>query len=401
MRRLRRAQDRHARASRRFKRRVLATGTAAAIALAAQAGLADPPVVSLTDEHQVVVGEDADRDLLTDREEFALGYRPFQSNQNNNDALDGAELAAHGARRIAQLPLESQVTSPDQIYKKEMLMFGLEMCDICGEAVNMGSILLVNPRLGLRIELPVIAVHYLEHGALSYGGTDRLSRDTLPYHHDRVDIALLLRTLELRFPYEPNDHQLSLDYARESVKPVAADVNDLDGDLLADSEELAAGLNLYDADQDDNLLPDGIQLARRCAEIIDRLPTLDPNATDVKGVYKISYMMRGLEWCEICGASVNMGYWQIVNPSLGVSMEVSEIARHFMEHGSFGYLGNVHGGGRTDVAALLKIIEWPSECGDLGTLYQPADLNQDGRVDIEDFTEFAERWLNAVEPTDK
>ena len=112
-------------------------------------------------------------------------------------------------------------------------------------------------------------------------------------------------------------------------------------------------------------------------------------------------MMRGLEWCEICGASVNMGYWQIVNPSLGVSMEVSEIARHFMEHGSFSYLGNVHGGGRTDVAALLKIIEWPSECGDLGTLYQPADLNQDCRVDIEDFTEFAERWLNAVEPTDK
>ena len=275
MRRLRRAQERHARVRRRFKRHVLATGTAAALSLAAQAGLADPPVVSITDEHQVVVGEDADRDLLTDREEFALEYRPFQSNQNSNDSLDGAELAAHCARRIAQLPLESEVTSPDQIYKKEMLLFGLEMCDICGAAVNMGSILLVNPRLGLRVEIPVIATHYMEHGSLSFAGD---------IHKGRLDIPKLARTIELRFPYEPNGHQLPLDYARESVKPVAADVNDLDGDLLADSEELAAGLNLYDADQDDNLLPDGIQLAQRCAEIIDRLPTLDPNATDVKGV---------------------------------------------------------------------------------------------------------------------
>ncbi len=392
MRKLKRTQKRHARTSQRFRRRVLATGTAAAISLAAHTGLADPPVAPIADEHQVVVAEDADGDLLTDREEFALGYRPFQNNQNNNDALDGAELAMRCARDVAKLPVESEVTRPDQIYKKEMLMFGLETCDVCGEVVNMGSIQIVNPTLGLRVEFPILAAHYMEHGSLNFAGD---------LHKGRLDVPKLARALELRFPYEPNDHQVSLDYAMESAGRIAPDANDLDGDLLADSEELAAGLNLYDADQDDNLLPDGIQLAQRCAERIDRLPTFDPNATDVKGVYKISYMMRGLEWCAICGASVNMGYWQIVNPSLGVSMEVSEIARHFMQHGSFSYLGNVHAGGRTDVAALLKILEWPSECGDLGTLYQPADWNKDCRVDIEDLTEFVERWLDSVEPTDK
>ena len=43
-------------------------GAAAAITLAASAGLADPPTVSLNDKHQLPVANDADRDLLADRE---------------------------------------------------------------------------------------------------------------------------------------------------------------------------------------------------------------------------------------------------------------------------------------------------------------------------------------------
>ena len=170
---------------------------------------------------------------------------------------------------------------------------------------------------------------------------------------------------------------------------------------MADSEELATGLNLYRADQDENLVPDGVQLAQRCAEIIDQLPIREPDTSDEKGIYEISYMMRGLEWCDICGEAVNMGYWQVVNGATGASIDVPEIARHAMEHGSFSYLGDYHVGGRTEVAALLTILELPSACGDLGIPYEPVDLNQDCKVDMEDFTEFAQRWLDSIEPTEQ
>jgi hypothetical protein len=271
-------------------------------------------------------------------------------------------------------------------------MFGLETCGVCGETVNMGTIEIVNPELGLRVEIPVLAIHYMEHGSLSYAGD---------IHEGRVDVTKLARALALRFPCQLNGHQLPLAYAAGSPRQIAPDANDLDGDLLADSEELASGMNLYDADQDDNLLPDGIQLAQRCAEIIDSLPIIDPAVTDTKGIYKISYMMRGIESCEICGESVNMGYWQIVNVESRVSLEVPEIARHFMEHGSFNYLGSVHGGGRAEVARLLEVLDLPSACGDLGTVYAAADLNKDCKVDSEDFTKFVEQWLESIEPAEK
>lgn len=392
MRRLKRKRKKHVRAEQRFNRHSIAAATAAAISLVGQAGLADPPAASTTDAHRVVVGEDGDRDLLTDREEIALGYQPFQNDQDNNGTHDGVDLATRCARVIAGLPFYTEVTRPDQVYKTEQQMFGLETCDVCGATVNMGSVEIINPRLGLRVEAPFLAIHFLEHGALSYCGD---------IHEGRLDVSKLARALDLRFPYEPNDHQLALDYATESGEQAAQDANDLDGDLLADSEELAAGLNLYDADQDDNLLPDGIQLAQRCAEVIDSLPTVDPTMTGGDGVHKISYMMRGLEWCEICGASVNMGYWQIVNADSGVSIEIPEIARHFMAHGSFSYVGDVHGAGRTAVATLVAVLNLPSACGDLGTVHKPADLNRDCKVDSEDFTEFVEQWLDSAEPTEK
>ncbi len=343
------------------------------------------------DAHQVAIKADADGDLLTDREETTLGYRPSQGDQNHNGIADGAELAMRCAEAIAALPQGTDTASPDRIYKEEWLVFGSETCEICGEIVNMGSLRLVNPRLSLQMDLPFIAVHYLEHGAFGYAGQ---------INQGRIDIAKLARILGVRFPGEMDPHQVSLNCAAPSGEPLAADANDLDGDTLADSEELAAGLNLYNADQDENLMPDGIQLAKRCAEAIAALPTAEYDATDIKGTYKISYMMRGLEWCEACGQSVNMGYWLIVNAETGVSMEVSEIARHAMEHGSFSYVGTLHAG-RAEVAALMDILGLPAGCGDLGIPYDPADLNQDCSVDAQDFTEFAERWLNSIEPTDE
>ena len=69
MRRIRRARRRHARAKSLFKRRVVTAGAAAAISLTAAASAGQLPPVAAGDKHQVPVAQDADRDLLADREE--------------------------------------------------------------------------------------------------------------------------------------------------------------------------------------------------------------------------------------------------------------------------------------------------------------------------------------------
>lgn len=392
MRRLRRIRDKQARTTHRLARRIVATGAAATICLVPRVAPAKSLDTFIADEHQIALTDDADQDLLTDAEELALGYLPFDADQNGNGVPDGVELAMRCAQILAELPSEAQAAGDGQTFKQETTILGLEMCEVCGEAVSVGVIRVVNPALGLAVEVPTIAWHYMTHGSFSYAGQ---------VNRGRIDVPRLARTLGVRFPCEPDAHQLPLDDAIEEFGRIAPDTNDLDGDLLSDSEELAAGLNLYDADQDRNLVPDGIQLARRCAEIIDRLPTVEPGEPGATGVHKVNYMMRGLEWCEICSQSVNMGYWQIVNPATGASIEIPEIARHFMEHGSFSYLGDRRGGGRIEVAALLEILEWPTECGDLGTVYSPGDLNRDCKVDAEDFVELANWWLASTEPGDR
>lgn len=376
MRRLRRAQQRYARERKIFKRQAVAAGAAAVITLGAGFVLNKGIAANVPDKHQLVVKQDADADLLADREEFAIGYKPFVADQNRNGTLDGLELAARCATIIAQLPWEAEA-APDATYKWHAPQFGLETCEICGQTVNMGPAGIVNPRLGVEVKCPLIALHYMEHGSFSYAGD---------IQQGRIDVPALMRALELRFPQEPDEHQL----------PVAGD--DLDGDLLTDNEELAAGYNLYDADQDQDLTPDGIDLAQQCGQVIEALPVHEPNAPGVDELYKASFMQRGIELCEICGESANMGYWQVINPKLHYSIEVPDIVCHYMQHGSFSYWGDRHGKGRIDVALLARILEMPRRCGDLGTIFAPADLNQDCKTDLADLAKLAERWLDSTEP---
>jgi hypothetical protein len=258
-----------------------------------------------------------------------------------------------------------------------MPQFGLETCSICGETVNMGPAGIVNPRLGLRVDCALIAIHYLEHGSFAYKADVRKGR---------LDVPALARALEIRFPCDPNEHQL----------PVGGD--DLDGDLLTDTEELAAGYNLYDPDQDDDLTPDGIELARQCAAVVDSLPVFDPDGPEIHALYKVNFLQRGLEYCDTCGTTVNMGYWKVVNLKLGLSAEVPVLVLHYMEHGSFSYAGDLHKKGRIDVPRLVKILEMPRRCGDLGTIYLTGDMNKDCRVTLADFGELAEKWLGCTDP---
>jgi len=215
-----------------------------------------------------------------------------------------------------------------------------------------------------------------------------------------------MRVIELRYPYEPNEHQLPLDYTVDPNGQLAPDANDLDEDLLADSEELAAGFNLHDPDQDEDLVPDGIELAKQCAEAIEQLPFYDPCSPPTE-TYKWWQIQLGMEVCEICGETVNMGPVGIINPELGLEIEFPLIAKHYMSHGSFSYSGLGMGSdplplhfGRIDIPLLLKILEMPRKCGDLGTIYLPSDSNKDCREDFADFAEFAEKWLQSTDPNE-
>ena len=387
MKRLRRAYKRQTIKRNKFRKRAITAGTAMAITLGAGAGLnkalaKDKPGVIT---HQQPVSRDADADLLADAEETAIGYRPFITDQNRNEVPDGVDLAQYCAAVINGLPAYypgTMMPIPNQTHKVVHALLGLERCDICGQEVNMGGYEIVNPNLGSSYPdpndpldgtfLPDLALHYMEHGSFDCFGD---------VHSGRVDIARLLRSLELRYPEDPNEHQLIVNDS------------DLDGDLLTDSEELAAGYDLYDADQDDDLTDDGIELAKQCAEAVDALPVFDPNGPEVHTIYKVSFMQRGLENCGTCGLAVNMGYWQITNLKLGLSVDVPVLALHYLEHGSFSYEGNVHEKSRIDLPGLVKILEMPRQCGDLGTIYRPADLNRDCQVDSDDFVIFTEQWM--------
>ena len=391
MRRLRRIHQRRTKKREKLGRRALAAGTAAIITFGTGTSVNKIIAQDTADGHRQPISRDADADLLTDTEETGIGYHPFVSDQNHNAIVDGEELAKRCAAAINELYVYipgTMMPIPNETYRIRHALFGIERCDICGQEVNMGGSEIMNPKLGLHYPdpndsldgafLPDLALHYMEHGSFDCFGD---------LHSGRVDIARLLRVLELRFPFDSNEHQL----------PVQGD--DYDGDLLTDAEELAAGYDLYDADQDDDLIPDGIELARQCKRAIDALPTFDPNGPEIiNAISKESFLQRGLENCGVCGASVNMGFWRVHNLKLDAFIDVPELILHTMQHGSFSYSGDVHGKGRLDVARLVKILEMPRRCGDLGTIYLPADLNKDCQVDRADFLEFIDRWLRDADP---
>ncbi len=334
------------------------------------------------DRHQVPVANDSDGDLLSDPEEHGLGYLPFEADMNSSGTLDGVDLARALHVRITDL-INSGGADHIQIFRHEL--DGLEECLICGEWIHMGGTEMTNTALKLRYPegigfLPDIALHAMAHGSLTYLGDD---------HQGRAEVLRLMRVLEMTLPYEPDEHDL----------PPAG--SDTDFDRLTDLEEIKALSNLYDPDQNLNLIPDGVETARRCSGVIDELPRYD--ASDVipdamKETYVIDHPMKGLENCLICGLQVNMGYLEIVNPGQGTSMEVPYIAKHYLEHGCFEFAGDVHGRGRAMVNPLLQILEFPRQCGDLGTVYLPADSNRNCVIDMNDLAGLTRQWLSDTQP---
>ena len=164
----------------------MVVGSAAMAAASPISGLPHAWPTTTEDKHQVAVSHDTDGDLLTDREETALGYYAFDADQNRNGVADGTELAQQCVAVMDSLPAHIE------LWKAET--FGLERCDVCGEVVNMGLVGVTNHRLGAEVSMPIIALHYLEHGAFSYAGD---------IHSGRLDIGRLAWALEIRFPSGP------------------------------------------------------------------------------------------------------------------------------------------------------------------------------------------------------
>ncbi len=265
---------------------------------------------------------------------------------NGNYLLDGVEegllglsadtpaqaLAAEVMAAINRLP---QSTTPGGTYVEHFPLWGVEKCNVCGADINMGFALVRNERLKEEIALPYIALHYLEHGSLSFSGE---------LHQGRVHLLRLLRILGL----SDKVHLLRLDSQ-----------SDVDDDGLPDASEARLDFSPATADSDSNGVVDGLEVSLDWAAEINALPSVCSCAPPEDRVYRVEHQARGLETCTICGEQVNMGYVELVNPMERFVVEMPYIALHYLEHGSFAYEGDVHGRGLAEPRAIDCLLHSP------------------------------------------
>jgi hypothetical protein len=271
--------------------------------------------VAWGDAHILPAPDDSDGDGLSYAEERVLGMCPSIDDIDANGILDGIDVSARLLSLIMALPTSPDVHFPFLPYRTEELMMGLEECAVCGTSVNMGYYRIIYPARGLDVWIPIIALHYLEHGSIGYEG--------VYYYEGRVEIDYLKRIL---FPAD------TAHYEDRSI------INDSDADLLADEEEPLLETDPADPDTDNDLMGDAPQVAEYLLSGISTLPReFRPD-----GPYIVEHEERGLETCSMCGDVMNMGSIEIVNPLEGLSVELPNIALHYLAHGSFGASGDVH-----------------------------------------------------------
>jgi hypothetical protein len=320
---------------------LIALGTPQAVSSPSPAG-ADPHLLPIP------VSDDHDQDLLADIEETILRKDPSRPDENDNQKLDGIDLAQTLSIALDSLPTTPSSTHP---YLVHNMAWGLETCQVCGELANMGFMEIVNPLENQNLAMPYIGKHFLEHGSFSYSGTA---------HSGRINVP----TLQLILYGKGDSHYL----------PVGPD---MDGDLLADQEELDLGKDPQNPDQDANQVLDGVDLAKTLATEIAQLPT----APSANNVYRLDFQLRGLERCNICSQNVNMGHLTVCNPLAQLYAKLPYIALHYMEHGSFSFAGDVHGQGREEAKLLWDALH---SKGPTHLLPVVGDSDTDGLSDPEE-----------------
>ncbi|MGC8989566.1 MAG: hypothetical protein ACP5MD_05545, partial [Verrucomicrobiia bacterium] len=254
---------------------------------------------------------DSDNDGLRDWEEPLLGSNPNTADSNGNLVIDGAETMRAFRASLERLPrAASPDTGPkDTPFVVEHPMKGIETCPRCGEQVAMNIWDVINPVTHAKMSIPSMALHYLEHCGPSWEGGQLMGGK------GRVEPLRLQGLLNGQL----DGHWLEVP-------------SDIDSDLLSDQEETDIGMDPRCTDHDKNQVPDGADLARATAAEIEGLPT-QPTAP----VYRLDFKLRGLEQCEICGETVNMGHLTVCNTAAGLYAKVPYISLHYLQHGSFSF----------------------------------------------------------------
>jgi hypothetical protein len=257
---------------------------------------------------------DTTGDFLENHEEILLGtaWGGFWGGLPS-----GPREAPGYATFISTLP-----TTPSDTccYRTELAMDGIENCLVCGQEMNMGGWEIHNPMRADTLFLPNMALHYMENGSFSFDGTTNAGR---------VDIE----HLKSIFAHYDTDH-----YAITTS-------NDADEDGLGDDQESHFGAQTGDPDSDDNRLVDGAQVAEQLLHTIAQLPIADSPGTAPDDVPHLYFdVVYGIEDCDICGMTINMGDAVIVNPLIGASMRFPIIGLHYLAHGRFAYSGDIHTG---------------------------------------------------------
>ena len=276
--------------------------------------------------HWLPIGEnDPDNDYLTYQEEVILGTH---LNYFPDDSLAGQAKALEFKAIIDSLPIDSSDTT---CYVIEHLYRGIETCQICGEVMNMGFIEVVNPMRDLSIDIPFMALHFLENGSFSYDGTT---------NSGRIDIELLKEVIA---------HYDSTHFSIVTS-------NDEDNDGLNDDYEDDFSTQINNPDSDENQLVDGAEVAEELIETIAGLPVIEYNEEPPSDSIYIKFMLAdGIETCDICGIAINMGDVRIVNPTIKEEINFSIIGLHYLAHGRFAY-GGSENSGEIDALQLAQVL---------------------------------------------
>ncbi len=253
--------------------------------------------------------DDEDGDYISFAEEVLRGVDWHNPSTAPDTLLDGIALAYELKSLIDSLPETPQEQDP---YKVLEYQYGVEFCEICGAEVNMGFIRLIFPARGLSTEIPFIAYHYLSHGSLSYLGT---------LHEGRVDLSALKRILlcsdESHQSFEDSDED-GLESLEEDFVRTVDGLPDTDGDSIKDGPQFFE-------------------------DLLDSLKSISREVSDTEP-YMLEIPMDGVETCDICGNTYNMGFVEIVNPLEGITLRAPYISLHYLAHGSAAYSGSENTG---------------------------------------------------------
>ena len=277
------------------------------------------------DPHLLPVEDDADQDYLSYAEEMLLGMNPLNPDVDGDSELDGIGQAHLIKDLIDSLPryeYDDPDLPTDRLYAVEWAMAGVIECAVCGDWINMGFITIHNPMRGMQVDVPYMSLHFLEHASLSSSYIWWPSEDPEEY---RIDLAALKRVL------------LAGDEAHLKCDEL---VLDPDADGLNSDEESFLATDPAVADTDGDLVKDGPQFLEDLPAILGGLPRVECDDQP----YLTETRFRGVETCEVCGATFNMGFANIVNPVEGVSLTVPFVGLHYLAHGSSVYEGSVNQG---------------------------------------------------------